>query len=434
MAKTKSLTETAKAVIQGTQLDEGSTIPAIGPITGGVSNPNPVDGSTASTGNAKTLRPRSKAVEPRHAQGSGATGPEAFDDVEDLGGATPTSTAKENLGAKASGAEKRDRSVKGSGNNQEPPKHLEEDEEFEISEELQNFIEEAIEAGLSEEEIQDAIAENFELVSEEDEEYLEEDEEELDEEVEEIPPRDIQIDMSEDVNALLEGENLSEEFKNKATTIFEAAVKTRLEEEIAILEEAYAETLEEKVSEIMEELTSEVDNYLNYVVEKWIEENEVAIESSLRSELTEDFISSLKTVFTEHYMDIPEDKVNIVEELSSTVDELQEKLNNEIERNVELSAALNESIKNEVITTFCEGLTTVQAEKLRSLAENVDFSEEEEFIEKLETLKENYFPAVVKTDKVLDRVESQDPKMISESNLEGPMAQYVKALGAKLPK
>jgi hypothetical protein len=133
-------------------------------------------------------------------------------------------------------------------------------------------------------------------------------------------------------------------------------------------------------------------------------------------------------------MDIPEDKVNIVEELSSTVDELQEKLNNEIERNVELSAALNESIKNEVITTFCEGLTTVQAEKLRSLAENVDFSEEEEFIEKLETLKENYFPAVVKTDKVLDRVESQDPKMISESNLEGPMAQYVKALGAKLPK
>lgn len=526
MAKVKSLTEAAKAVLEGKQLDEGSTLPTVGPITGGVSNPNPVDGSTASTGNAKTLRPRSKAAEERHGQNGGGSGPEAFPGPEDLGGATPTSTAKDNLGARASGGKKRDTSVKGSGSNQQPPKHLEEDddvegdvveEDIEISEELQDFIEEAIEAGLSEEEIEAAIAENFELVSEEEEldeelegiineaiaqglseeeimDFLEENYQ-LDElsrgtlnsylkkskgraekeqmagmraktdkeagahfdkrdnvnharkvarqrlsgvmKPKEMPyhaKEDYQIDMSEDVDALLAGENLSEEFKEKATTIFEAAVKSRLEEEIKVLEEAYAETLEEKVEEIMEQLTTEVDNYLNYVVEQWIEENEIAVESALRSELTEDFISGLRALFAEHYIDIPEDKVNVVEELSVTVEELEEKLNNEIERNVELTAALNESLKNEVISTVCEGLTTTQAEKLRSLAENVQFTEEEEFVEKISTLRENYFPTAVKTDEVLDRVESRDPKMISESNLEGPMANYVRALGAKLPK
>ena len=144
--------------------------------------------------------------------------------------------------------------------------------------------EEGIELGLSEEEILAAIDENFEFISEE-------------EELEEGALADYEVDMTEHVNALLEGENLSEEFHAKATTIFEAAVKAKLEEEVALLEQAYAETLEERVAQIEEELSSQVDEYLNYVVEQWIEENEVAVESALRSELTEDFISGLRSLF-----------------------------------------------------------------------------------------------------------------------------------------
>jgi hypothetical protein len=294
-------------------------------------------------------------------------------------------------------------------------------EDLELSEELEDFIAEAIEAGLSEEEIMEAIDENFEFVSEESEEIAEELE-------------NYEVDMTEHVNALLEGENLSEEFHAKATTIFEAAVKAKLEEEVALLEQAYAETLEERISEIVEQLSTDVDDYLNYVIEQWIEENEVAVESALRSELTEDFISGLRALFAEHYIDVPEDSVNVVEELSSTVEELEAKLNEEIERNVHLTAALNESVKYELVSQVCEGLTTTQAEKLKSLAENVAFTDEDEFIEKISTLRENYFPTAVKTDEVLDRVESQDPKMISESNLEGPMSRYVQALGKSLPK
>ena len=291
------------------------------------------------------------------------------------------------------------------------------EEEFELSEELEDFINEGIEAGLSEEELLAAIEENFEFINEEDSalEYY-------------------PVDMSEHVNALLEGENLSEDFHAKATTIFEAAVKAKLEEEVALLEQAYAETLEERVAEIMEQLSSDVDNYLNYVVEQWIEENEVAVESALRSELTEDFISGLRSLFAEHYIDIPEEEVAVVEELSQTVEELESRLNEEIERGVALTAQLNESRKNELVAYVCEGLTNTQAEKLKGLVESVVYTDDDQFIEKISTLRENYFPTAVKSDAVLDRVESADPKMISESTLEGPMAKYVQALGRNLPK
>ena len=451
-----SLTETAKAVLEGKKLEEGATLPTVGPLSGGVSNPNPVDPSTASTANAKTLKPKSKLSEPdpKH------------NEAQDLGGQTPTQLPSGNLGAAAAGGEKRDTSVKGSGSNAEPTKKLSEDEEVEgevfeedttpslaervkalkearkakaekedddedemekcdedveLSEELEAFIEEGIEAGLSEEEILAAIDENFEFVSEEAEEIAEEIE-------------NYEVDMSEHVNALLEGENLSEEFHAKATTIFEAAVKSKLEEEVALLEQAYAETLEERVNEIMEELASNVDDYLNYVVEQWIEENEVAVESALRSELTEDFISGLRALFAEHYIDVPEDSVNVVEELSSTVEELEAKLNEEIQRNVELTSVLSEARKAELIDAVCEGLTDVQADKLSGLLENVAYTSDEEFISKIETLRENYFPVAVKNDSVLDKVESSnDPQSLTE-NLEGPMANYVKALGRTLPR
>ena len=297
------------------------------------------------------------------------------------------------------------------------------DEEIELSEELEDFIQEGIEAGLSEEEILAAIDENFEFVSEE-----------ADEETVAEALETYEVDMAEHVNALLEGEDLSEEFQAKATTIFEAAVKAKLEEEVALLEQAYAETLEERVEEIMEELASNVDDYLNYVVEQWIAENEVAVESALRSELTEDFISGLRALFAEHYIDVPEEEVQVVEELSSTVEELEAKLNEEIQRNVELTSMLAESRKVELAAQVCEGLTDTQTQKLLALVENVEYTDDETFVNKISTLRENYFPVAVNSDHALDRVESADPQTITEENLAGPMAKYVKALGKSLPK
>jgi hypothetical protein len=467
-----SLTETAKAVLEGKTLVEG--IPTVGSTSGGVSNPNPVDPSTASTGNAKTLRPGSKAKDERHSQSAGSADVSSFSGVDDLDGATPTETPDENLGAnaakkvgkdtsrsskssvaadptkklnamaeemedegevveegmtvaerlKALKEAKKEKAEKEEDHEEEDDKHegkMEKcDEEVELSEELEDFIAEAIEAGLSEEEILAAIDENFEFISEEDESEISE------------ALETYEVDMAEHVNALLEGENLSEEFHAKATTIFEAAVKAKLEEEVALLEQAYAETLEERVAQIEEELSSQVDEYLNYVVEQWIEENEVAVESALRSELTEDFISGLRSLFAEHYIDVPEEEVQVVEELSQTVEELEAKLNEEIQRNVELTGMLAESRKVELTAVVCEGLTSTQAAKLQALAEGVDYTSDEQFIEKVSTLKENYFPVSAKNDAVLDKVESNDPQSLNE-NLEGPMSRYVQALGRSLP-
>ena len=533
-----SLTEAAKAVLEGKTLVEGA-YPEVSP--GKISNPNPVDPSTASTGNAKTLRPGSKGTEGRFAN---PNGPDAasFSGVDDLDGQTPTETPDENLGAAAAKKVGKDTSRAGKGavageamkkmsmseeedfdgeiveegmtiaerlkaikeakkaDKEDDDDHEEKeskayekkeekcakemDEDIELSEELEAFIEEGIELGLSEEEILAAIDENFEFISEE--EQIEElygkgslgkikrhhekeakkatkkaetrgfeggrfdrkaefhsdtadrakglmarEEYDLDEDYYDAM-EEYQVDMTEHVNALLEGENLSEEFHAKATTIFEAAVKAKLEEEVALLEQAYAETLEERVAQIEEELSSQVDEYLNYVVEQWIEENEVAVESALRSELTEDFISGLRSLFAEHYIDVPEEEVQVVEELSQTVEALEAKLNEEIQRNVELTSMLSESRKAELTAVVCEGLTSTQAAKLQALAEGVDYTSDEEFIEKVHTLKENYFPVSAKNDAVLDKVEASDPQSLNE-NLEGPMSRYVQALGRSLP-
>ena len=241
--------------------------------------------------------------------------------------------------------------------------------------------------------------------------------------------------MSEHVDALFQGEELSEEFKEKALTIFEAAVKAKVEEEIALMEQAFSETLEEEVEAIQEELSSNVDDYLNYVVEQWVIDNEVAIEAGLRTELTEDFISGLKTLFAEHYIDLPEDKVSVVEELGFKVEELEHKLNEEIELSVALSKQLNESKKYEVIASAVDGLTSTQAEKLKSLAEGVEFTDVDNFSVKVKTIRENYFPAGnIKRENVLDKAESShDGKGMIAEEIQGPMAHYVKVLGKKLP-
>ena len=203
--------------------------------------------------------------------------------------------------------------------------------------------------------------------------------------------------MKEDVDSLFaDDSNISEDFKVKAATIFEARVFDRVAQIQEELEAEYAGQLEEAVTAIRDELTEKVDDYLNYVVEQWMAENEIAIESGLRSEITEDFIAGLRNLFAENYINVPEDKVDLVEELASKVEELENKLNEEIETNIEYKKALTEAIKEQLTVEVCEGLTATQVEKIKSLAESVEFSTEDEYKEKLETIRENYFPSGAK--------------------------------------
>jgi hypothetical protein len=203
--------------------------------------------------------------------------------------------------------------------------------------------------------------------------------------------------MKEDIDALFADDStISEEFKSKAATIFEARVQDRvmqIEEEI---EGKYASMLEEAIDSIKSDLTEKVDDYLNYVVEQWLADNEIAIESGLRAELTEEFIAGLRNLFAEHYIDVPVEKVDLVDELAGKVEELESKLNEEIERGISYAKALVESRKNDITREVCEGLTTTQAEKVKSLAESVEFSTEDEYTNKIETIRENYFPSGIK--------------------------------------
>ena len=205
---------------------------------------------------------------------------------------------------------------------------------------------------------------------------------------------EMRAQMHDDIQALFaDDQTISEDFKSKAATIFEARVFDRVAQIQEEIESEYAGMLEEAVETIKADLTEKVDDYLNYVVEQWMEENQIAIESGLRSEITEDFIAGLRNLFAENYINVPEESVDLVEELAAKVEELETKLNEEIETNIEYKKALTEAIKEQLTVEVCEGLTATQVEKIKSLAESVDFSTEEEFVEKLETLRENYFPS-----------------------------------------
>ena len=242
--------------------------------------------------------------------------------------------------------------------------------------------------------------------------------------------------MKEDIDALLEGENLSEEFAVKATTIFEAAVVARAEEVVAMVESELHEQFQVAVEEIKEDLAAKVDDYLNYMVEEWVTENQIAIEKGLRAEITEDFINGLRNLFVEHYIDIPAEKVEVVEALAAKVEELESALNEQINVAVELTKSLNEQKKIEAIYTACEGLSQTQVEKLKSLAEGVEFTTEEEFASKVETLKESYFKADVK---VADNSALDDEVLIEEEkkvvkSADPSIDQYVRTISQTLIK
>ena len=239
-------------------------------------------------------------------------------------------------------------------------------------------------------------------------------------------------DVQSDVDALLSGENLSEEFKEKATTIFEAAVIARTSALMEEVEEALFEEFEVAVEEVKQELASKLDDYISYMAEEWVKDNQLAIENGLRAEIVEDFISGMKNLFIEHYIDIPEDKVDVVEELTTKVEDLEAQINEQITANVELHKTLNESKKQEAIHAVCEGLTQTQIEKMKQLAESVDFTTDEEFADKLVTLRTSYFTEsnfVTATSSALnEEVEIEDDKSGKSAPVDPFVSQIVKTL------
>ena len=216
-------------------------------------------------------------------------------------------------------------------------------------------------------------------------------EDEDEEEEMEAKKESYEIDMTDDIEALVADEDLSEEFKTKAKTIFEAAVASRVKEKISKIEEQYQEDAKETIEEIKEDLTEKVDNYLNYVAENWVSDNELAIERGLKTELTEDFINGLKKLFEEHYVEVPEDKFDVVEELSGRLDETEDKLNEEVAQNISLAQDVEELKREKIIREASEDLADSEQEKLKELTEDVDYENAETFSEKVSTLKEAYF-------------------------------------------
>jgi hypothetical protein len=277
---------------------------------------------------------------------------------------------------------------------------------------------------------------------EEEEEEEEEDEEEDEKAMKEAYKNDMKKkhakSMAEDVDALFNGESLSEEFRTKATTIFEAAVNSRVD---AILEDMMTENdaiLAEAVEELKNQMSTQVDEYLNYVVEQWVEDNQVAIEAGLRAELVDDFIGGLKNLFAEHYIEIPDEKVDVAQELANRVAELEESTVKSTEEAASTIASLTEQLnaakKNEAIRKICEGLTEVQIEKMKSLAEGVEFTTEGEFDNKLATIRENYFPSKtnVKSEvKALQETAVEEPEV---AEIHGLMKHYVNAISKTAPK
>ena len=231
-----------------------------------------------------------------------------------------------------------------------------------------------------------------------------------------------EIDIEEDVNALLGGEDLSEEFREKAKLVFESALNSKVSEIHEALEAQYEIKLEEAREGLKEALTDRVDSYLEYVAEEWMTENELAIEHGLKTEMTESFLSGMKGLFEEHYVTIPEDKYDVLESMVEKLDDMETKLNEQIDKNIGLNQRLSESVSDNILDQVSEGLAVTQKEKLASLAESVEFESEEEYREKLETLKESYFSKA-------PTAKSEAPQTLSEGvdTTEAPVASGMEA-------
>ena len=233
------------------------------------------------------------------------------------------------------------------------------------------------------------------------------------------------MDMKEDVSALTDGEELSEEFKQKAATIFESAVKAKLVEEIEKLESEYESKVADKVEETKEEIVEKVDAYLNYVVESWMKDNELAIEKGLKSEITEDFIGGMKKLFETHYIDLPDSKFDVVEDQAAEIVKLKEDMNKTLETNVELNQKIGEFARDEIINDVSSDLADTEAEKLKGLAESIEYKDAESFRKSVETLKNSYYPKAKASDTESNEVAEQNA---GTDNLSESMAAYTAAI------
>ena len=266
------------------------------------------------------------------------------------------------------------------------------------------------------------------MKEEEDEEDDEEEQEEMYDKKkmkkESFEDRLASIDVSEDVSALTEGHDLSEEFKEKASVIFEAAIKSKLREEVQRMEEEKEEQIKEFVDDYKDELVEKVDKYLNYVVEQWMTENQLAVERGLKGEIAEDFIAGLKGLFEDHYIDVPNEKYNILESQEQQLENLETKLNEEIQRNIELKNQVSQHIRESIFVEVSEDLSATEKEKFGSLVEELEYIDEESFKFKLGALKESYFP---RTKVVSESVDTQDTS-VENVEVSGTMAKYLSAI------
>ena len=235
----------------------------------------------------------------------------------------------------------------------------------------------------------------------------------------------IEVDLSADVAALVDGEELSEEFKEKATTIFEAAVVSRLNEEVERVHQEYAATLSEEVEAVKTQLAEQVDEYLTYAVQSWIDANQLQVESGLKSEIAESVVEGLKKVFLENHIEVPEEKIDVVDSMASELDSMEAKLNEQIDKNVELTAQVGALVKNGIVNELAEGLASTEREKLVGLAEGVEFENEESFRNKVEMLKESYFPSKPATGA---ETIAEDVQPVVDTQMTDSMNKYVDAL------
>lgn len=251
---------------------------------------------------------------------------------------------------------------------------------------------------------------------------LKEEEESTEEVVAETTEVEAEFSVEEDVNALIAGEELSEEFKEKTRTIFEAAVKSKLAEETKKIEESFEVRLTEQVETVKSELAEKMDKFLNYVAEEWKKENQIELHNGIKLEMMQSFMDGMKNLFEANYVQLPEEKYDVMQEMTDKLDEMEEKLNEQIETNMSLNGNLNSFIKESIVTEVSKGLADTQAEKFASLAEGVEFESEESFKSKLETIKENYFPKA--------KVELKEDIATGEvaSPVEGSMSAYVNAI------
>ena len=334
---------------------------------------------------------------------------------EDLGGPTPENYKSDDDSAKLKTPGATLKQVKDVVNKgAKPAEAMKEEEELEYDDEDEELLEAS-----EKEEDEDEDEEEDDKKKSKKGDKDEDDEDEMKEE----------YDIEEDVNALLAGEDLSEEFQEKARTIFEAALRSKVSEIKETLEEQYSNVLAEEVEEIKTELAERVDSYLEYVADEWISENALAVEQGLKTEMTESFLQGMRGLFEDHYVTIPEEKYNVLESMVEKLDDMETKLNEQIEKNISLNKRLSESVADGIFEQVSEGLADTQKDKLASLSESVEFESEIEYREKLETLKESYFPSrgvspSARTETLSEGVDS------SYESHSGSMANYLKTLSS----